>query len=143
MALVISKAAKLKPEICLGQALSEFESLINHEQKIQLHSFSSEIPDATAVMKLTSEIDRKNSNRRSRCIGSRLTNILESVQQFTTVIDVSIGSSQSNIAALTWGGVKLALLVMPTAVTDPLLLADIPRLLIISLPILTNCPIFS
>ncbi|MCJ1230797.1 hypothetical protein MMC12_007471, partial [Toensbergia leucococca] len=110
MALVISKAAKLKPEICLGQALSEFESLINHEQKIQLHSFSSEIPDATAVMKLTSEIDRKNSNRRSRCIGSRLTNILESVQQFTTVIDVSIGSSQSNIAALTWGGVKLALL---------------------------------
>jgi hypothetical protein len=68
------------------------------------------IPDATAVIILTAEIDNQNAKRRSRGVATRLFGFLESVQQFSSVVDTFVSSNPS-IAALVWGSVRFALLV--------------------------------
>ena len=111
MALALRSAAPLKPRVQLEQALSEFEFVLTEEQKADLHSYRGQLPSATAAMTLTAEIDRDNSRRRTRCVGPRLTTFLESVQQFSTIVDTFVSGSQSVVAGLVWGGVKVALLV--------------------------------
>ncbi|KAL9122299.1 MAG: hypothetical protein Q9187_001147 [Circinaria calcarea] len=108
MALALANAARPKPEVSLTQALHEYNAILTDEQKRLLQSHHGH-PDASAVITLTVDIDRKNSGRRSRCVGTRLITFLESVQQFTTIVD-TFASSNPDIAALVWGGVKLALL---------------------------------
>lgn len=109
MALVLTHAAPLKPEIKLTQALHDYEKILSDEDRSQLHSQG--LPDATAAINLTTLIDRKCSSRRSQCMGPRLITFLESIQQFSQVVDVFV-SSHPEVAALVWGGVKLALLVI-------------------------------
>ena len=109
MALVLANPAKSKPDVALTQALHEYKAILTDEQKAVLQSHHGP-PDASAVITLSVDIDRENSNRRSRCVGARLITFLESIQQFTAIVDTFV-SSNPNIAALVWGGVKLALLV--------------------------------
>ena len=109
MALMLAKAAPLKPEIGLTQALHDYEKILSDEDRSQLHSQG--LPDATAAINLTTQIDRNCSSRRSQCMGPRLITFLESIQQFSQVVDVFV-SSHPEVAALVWGGVKLALLVI-------------------------------
>jgi hypothetical protein len=67
-------------------------------------------PDATDVMRLTTQIDRENSHRKGlRCVGPCLTNILQAVQQFSTIVDMVIGGSQSQIACAIWGVLRMSL----------------------------------
>ncbi|MCJ1428875.1 hypothetical protein MMC29_006786 [Sticta canariensis] len=112
MALSLAKAAPLKPEIKLAQALSEFEAVLPDDQKTKLRTYRGQSPpNPTDVMRFTAEIDRDaGRNRKSRqCVGTRLTNVLQSIQQFSTVVDLIVGSSQSQIAGAIWGTVKLSL----------------------------------
>ena len=112
MALSLAKAAPLKPEIKLAQALSEFEAVLADDQKQKLRTYRGQsAPNPTDVMRFTAEIDRDASrNRKSRqCVGTRFTNVLHSVQQFSTVVDFIVGGSQSQIAGAIWGTVKLSL----------------------------------
>ena len=110
MALVLANVVTLKPESDLVQALRDYEAILTDEQKIQFRSQNGS-PGAPAAISFTFDIDRENSSRRNRCVGARLMTFLESVQQFTSIIDTFV-SSKPNIAALIWGGVKLALLVI-------------------------------
>ena len=115
MALSLAKAAPLKPEIKLAQALSEFQAILNDDQKTKLRNYRGQSPpSSTDVMKFTADIDwHASRNRKSRrCVGTRLTNVLHAVQQFSNVVDVVVGSSQSHIAGLIWGTVKLSLQVI-------------------------------
>ena len=66
------------------------------------------------MIRFTAEIDRDaGRNRKSRqCVGTRLTNVLHAVQQFSTVADIIVGSSQSQIAGAIWGTVKISLQVI-------------------------------
>lgn len=107
MALVLAEAAPLKPEVKLTQALHEYETILSDEDRKQLHSQG--LPDATAAINFTTLIDRECSSRRSQCMGPRLITFLESIQQFSQVVDTFV-SSHPEVAALMWGGVKLALL---------------------------------
>lgn len=116
MALSLSKAAakagRLKPEIKLAQALSEFEAVLLDDQKEKLRSYRAQSPPSSIdVIRVTAEIDRVAiRTRRSRqCVGTRLMNILHAVQLFSTVVDSIVGSSQSQIAGAIWGTVKLSL----------------------------------
>ena len=115
MALVISTAAPLKPEINLAQALHNYEAILSDKDKSQLHA--QERPDARAVIQLTTLIDSNCKSRRTQCMGQRLMNFLESIRQFSEVADTFV-SSHPEIAALAWGGVKLTLLVRPTSRID-------------------------
>ena len=108
MALVLTDAAPLKPEIKLARALHDFETILSDEDRSQLHSQG--LPDATAAINFTTVIDRQCSSRRSQCMGPRLITFLESIQQFSQVVDTFV-SSHPEFAALVWGGVRFALLV--------------------------------
>lgn len=112
MALSMANAASLKPEIKLAQALSEFKAVLSAEEKTKLHTYHGQSPPtSTDVMRFTAEIDRDATrNRRSRqCFGTRLTNVLHAVQQFSSVVDPMVGISQSQIAAAIWGTVKMSI----------------------------------
>lgn len=111
MALAIRGAATLKPEIRLAQALSEYEAILNDDEKASFRRLrAGKPPIPSDVMKLTADIDRDNSQRWGRrCVGPRLTSILTSVQQFTTIVDFVIGGSQCLIAGAIWGTLKTTL----------------------------------
>lgn len=108
MALVLPEAAPLEPDARLTQALNDYETILSDEDRKQLHSQG--LPDTMAAINLTTLIDRKCSSRRSQCMGPRLITFLESIQQFSEVVETFV-SSRPQVAALVWGGVKLALLV--------------------------------
>lgn len=107
MALV--RAGREPPDIELIRALHDYEASLSDQQKVQLRSEG--LPDATAVARLTNIIDEQCNENRRRCMGPRISLFLESIQQFSTVVDTFV-SSHPETAALVWGGVKLTLLVI-------------------------------
>ncbi|KAI9765585.1 MAG: hypothetical protein M1840_007274 [Geoglossum simile] len=92
----------------LRSALRNFQDILSPDQKRDLLAQAT-VPDAAAVIILTAEIDRENAKRRSRGVATRLFSFLESVQQFSTIVDTFVSSNPS-IAALVWGSVKFVIL---------------------------------
>lgn len=109
MALVVANTTLSKPEVSLVQALNDYETILSDEDKIRLHSQG--VPDVMAALNFATTIDTKNASHRRQCMGPRLITFLESVQQFSSTVDTFV-SSHPEIAALVWGGLKLALLVL-------------------------------
>lgn len=79
------------------------------QQRTDLHAVNA-TPDANAVIAFTAQIDEENASRRSRGVANRLYKSLESIQQFTTVVDTFV-QANPQIAALVWGSFKVAILV--------------------------------
>ncbi|KAL8830901.1 MAG: hypothetical protein Q9191_001175 [Dirinaria sp. TL-2023a] len=107
MALVGANTAPLDPETKLAQALADYEKILSDEDRNQLHNQG--LPDTAAAINFTTLIDRDCSRNRRQCMGPRLITFLESIQQFSKVVDTFV-SSHPEFAALVWGGVKLTLL---------------------------------
>lgn len=93
----------------LRDALTSFQNALTPELRARLQA-SHSVPDANAVLTFTKEIDDENAKRKSRCCAGRLIGVLESVQQFTSIVDTYV-SSHPDVAALVWGTIKFALLV--------------------------------
>ena len=106
MALAIAKAAPLRSDIKLSQALSDYEAILSAEQ---INSYERSPPDANAVMALTCEINHQNAGRRTRRCGARLTSFLNSVKGFTSIVDLIVSSAGNPIAGGVWGAVKIAI----------------------------------
>lgn len=88
---------------------------INPEQRQRLlASAHGGVPDGSAVLALTAEID-ESAKGRGQCFAMRIMHFLESVQQFSAVVDTFVSSSP-RIAALVWGSVKFALLVCSSVI---------------------------
>jgi ankyrin repeat domain-containing protein 50 len=93
-------ASRLKPDIRLAQAISQFEADLSSDQKATFRAYRSQSrntpPVQRDVMRLTAEIDRDFSrvHRGGRCFGPRLTNFLQAVQQFAAIGDVIVGGSR-------------------------------------------------
>ncbi|KAF2668424.1 hypothetical protein BT63DRAFT_354509, partial [Microthyrium microscopicum] len=106
MSTAVANAARLKPELRLAQAVSRFEADLSREQKDALRSQRSQLqassPDASDVIRLTSEIDKTSG-------------IVAAVQQFASLGDVIIGGSQNIIACGVWMLVRTSLLVCSIA----------------------------
>ncbi|KAJ5770531.1 uncharacterized protein N7511_002582 [Penicillium nucicola] len=102
----------LKPEVRLAQAVSQFEAELSDEHKPSFRSLRSKTigspPSIQDVMQLTAEIDRASEKRR-RCLGPRLTNVLQATQQFAALGDVLVGGSQNILACGVWTAVRLSL----------------------------------
>src|SRR6478735_2384753 len=117
MSSALAKAAPLKAEIRLAQAISQFDADLSAEQKAALRAdrvgLSTSPPDMRDVMRLTAEIDRRAAVKMSggRCFGPRLTNILQAIQQFAALGDVVVGASQNIAACGVWSLVRMTLLV--------------------------------
>lgn len=115
MDLIVGSAGKLKPEVRLGQVVTQFEALLSKEQKASFEAgkiqAQSSPPNIQDVMHLTREIDLQSRRAGRRCFGPRMTKILESVQQYASIGDVIIGASQNLIASAVWSLVRVTLLV--------------------------------
>ncbi|RDW85731.1 hypothetical protein BP5796_04056 [Coleophoma crateriformis] len=120
MSFALENVARLKPEIRLAQAISEFEADLSSNQKASLHTYRSQIQNVplapSEVMRLTAEIDRSASSRNvsRQCFGPRMTNFLYAVQQFASIGDVMVGGSQNLIACGVWAVVRMLLLSIVT-----------------------------
>ena len=93
----------------LKTALDNFEAVLTPEQKKHLLGFAA-VPDPTAVIAFTTELDNKNAERGRCCVATRLLPFLQSIHQFTTVVDTFV-SFNPTVPALVWGSVKFAILV--------------------------------
>lgn len=117
MSQALASASRLKAEIRLAQAVSEFEADLSSDQKASFRTqrlqSSDKPPDVNDVMRLTAEIDRRMSTKSNggRCLGTRMTSFLQSVQQFAALGDIIVGGSQHLIACGVWSLVRLSLLV--------------------------------
>ena len=111
MALALRNAAPLKPSILLVQAISEYKATLNDERKAEFHKYCSHSPPTpNDVMRFTAEIDRAScASKRRRCFGPRLTNVLQSVQQLSMVVDTVVGGVDSIMASSIWGVLKLSI----------------------------------
>ncbi|KAB8237280.1 uncharacterized protein BDW43DRAFT_203558 [Aspergillus alliaceus] len=96
------------PTKSLTAALLTFEDTLTNKQKQQYHA-STVKPDAASVIAFVAEIDAKNNSTSRRCVAPRLCTFLEATQQFSSVLDTFV-SSNPTLAALIWGGVKMAIL---------------------------------
>ena len=117
MSLVLRKASKLKPEIRLAQAISQFEADLSPQEKRELHTYRQQMsktpPNPSDVMRLTAQIDRLASRKGChRCFGPRFTNFLQAVQQFAALGDVIVGGSQNIIACGVWSLIRMSLMVV-------------------------------
>ena len=111
---LLRAAGPLKPEIRLAQAVSLFEADLSPEQKRTFRSRRDNSlkspPDIQDVMHLTAEIDRHRLGS-GPCLGPRLTNMLQAIQQFAALGDIVIGGAQNIIASGVWTLVRVTLLV--------------------------------
>ncbi|OCK75162.1 hypothetical protein K432DRAFT_467098, partial [Lepidopterella palustris CBS 459.81] len=117
MSGILESVSRLKPEIRLAQAVSEFEKDLSSEQRTAFRTYRSQSlctpPDSSNVMQLTAEIDRRASGKvGGRCFGPRFTNVLQAVQQFAALGDVIVGGSQNIIACGVWSLVRMSLLLI-------------------------------
>ncbi|CAG8929642.1 unnamed protein product [Penicillium salamii] len=109
-ALSLSSSTRdLDPTQQLREALTRFESILTEDQK-RKYQASNMKPDAGSVIIFLEEIDNTN-NTTKQCMGPRLSTFLGRVQEFANIVDTFV-SSHPEIAALVWGGVKTALLVV-------------------------------
>jgi hypothetical protein len=116
MSKILATAGRLKPEIRLAQAISQFEADLSGEQKAAFRTLKSysltSPPDSSDVMRLTAEIDRHVSREAGlRCFAPRFTNFLQGVQLFASLGDIVVGGSQNIIACSIWSLVRMSLLV--------------------------------
>jgi hypothetical protein len=96
----------------LAVVLKEFQQGLSPEHEEQLKSIAAaheHTPDATDVLRLTDEVNKKTSDRKSRVLADRLQVFLNSVQQFCNMVDACTGLNQT--AGLVWSCIKLAILV--------------------------------
>ena len=90
-------------------ALSEFGSILTDDERKQLQQIKG-VPDASAALVFTAKLDVSNSTRRGKSIGARAYSMLQSIQQFSVIVDTFV-SAHPVIAALVWGSVRLTVLV--------------------------------
>ncbi|KAF3759978.1 hypothetical protein M406DRAFT_353953 [Cryphonectria parasitica EP155] len=118
MELVSRKIAldgQLKPEVRLGQAISEFLYALDEGKRNEFRNIqatSSRRLSGTDVMMLTEEIN-KAGLRQNRCFkphGTRIYSFLSRLQTFASVGDVLIGGSQNLIATGVWSALRFCLL---------------------------------
>ncbi|MCJ1345587.1 hypothetical protein MMC31_003794, partial [Peltigera leucophlebia] len=96
----------------LTTALDKFEAALTPEQKSRLQGIAA-VPDATAIIAFTHQLDNENAKRGSHCVAARLLTFLQSIQQFTAVVDTFVSSNPAT-GALVWGSVKLAVILTST-----------------------------
>ncbi|USP72976.1 Arp Ankyrin repeat protein [Curvularia clavata] len=124
MSTALAKVAPLKPEIRLGQVVSEFEADLSTEQKVEFQALrlqsSKAAPDQNDVMRLTAEMDKRISSKfGGQCFGPRFTNFVQGVQRFAALGDILVGGSQNLVACAVWSVVRMSLLSFGMALLYP------------------------
>lgn len=100
----------------LEKAVERFAGLLSQEEQADLHQAKHEDigADTNAAITFTAKLDQSRSTK-GPSVASRLHNVLQSVWEFSTVVDTLV-SSHPEIAALIWGSVKLTIKVRLTII---------------------------
>ena len=112
MSTAVSKAGKLKPEIRLAQALSEYCACLGEARAREFKSLRTTSPPTPQdVITLTEEINRDGSrkHRAWRPYATRTAMFLDKVQTLSRIGDFLVGSSQNLMASGIWAAVKITL----------------------------------
>lgn len=97
------------PDLELSAALDEFRNSLKPEDRAVLQA-NTTTPNSESVLKLTIELNEARSKHATRCIAGRLSRLLDSVQQFSSIIGTYVSSNPA-VAALIWGSLRFTLLV--------------------------------
>ena len=92
----------------LNVALEQFQDCLTPDQRDRFRVIGT--PTATDIISLTDEVNEKDSSRKSRVWAQRTRGILESVQQYSAVVDTFVQANPA-ISALVWGSIKFVILV--------------------------------
>lgn len=112
MEQAIATVGKLKPEIRLAQAISEFSTALSPKYAVAFKIFLSQSrPTPQDIIRLTEELNRDGARSHKGCrpFGTRLIDILQRVQVFIGIGDILIGGSQNIIACGVWAVVRVSL----------------------------------
>lgn len=109
MALVFSSSRRPSAVQFLETAIKDFESKLTPDDKASLQKTQS-VPEVDAVMVFTAELDAVNRSRKGRSVASKLHGVLQSVRDFTSVVDTFVPSNPE-IASRVWGSIKLSMMV--------------------------------
>ncbi|CRK21321.1 hypothetical protein BN1708_013067 [Verticillium longisporum] len=109
---IASSSAAASPDLhsSLEDAVRDFQSILTDQQRSKLNLIGA-IQGADTVATFTAQLDKENQLKKGRSVANRLRPVLDSVQAFSTVIGTFV-SSHPEIAALVWGSVKLAMLLV-------------------------------
>ncbi len=81
----------------LQAALDKFKAALTPEQKQDLQKIKT-VPDAATVIAFPTYIANEHAKRRSRYVETRLLTVLQSFQQFLTVVDTFVSSNPATSA---------------------------------------------
>ncbi|KAI1394467.1 uncharacterized protein F4822DRAFT_439986 [Hypoxylon trugodes] len=110
MSQALIHAAKLKPEIRLAQAISDYGACLDAQQRVSFKNIqSSALPKGIDVVKFTEELNRDGLHQHKswKPYSTRLVSILERIQIYAG--DILIGGSQNLIACGMWATFRVTL----------------------------------
>ncbi|KAM7213775.1 hypothetical protein V8F06_010838, partial [Rhypophila decipiens] len=110
--------SQINPAAILEDAVADFRSALTAEEQITLDvEYKGGLPDSSAAFAFTASLDKINaSTRKGQSIASRLFSLIQSVQQFTNIIDTYV-SANPEVSALVWSSMKLTLMIIVNAVS--------------------------
>ncbi|KAF5647479.1 hypothetical protein F52700_1339 [Fusarium sp. NRRL 52700] len=93
----------------LEATIAGFQAILTDEDRKKLQQLKTTSHDSQSIITFTAELDLLDKNRRGKSVASRLASFLQTIEQFTPIVDTYI-QSNPDIAALIWGSVKLTFL---------------------------------
>lgn len=94
----------------LERTVAGFQAILTDEDRKKLQQLKTTSHDSQSIITFTAELDLLDKNRRGKSVASRLASFLQTIEQFTPIVDTCI-QSNPDIAALIWGSIKLTFLV--------------------------------
>lgn len=109
--VVATARGKPSPAVTeLENTIAGFQAILTDDDRKKLHQLKTEPHDAQSIITFTAELDTVDKNRRGKSVASRLASFLQTIEQFTPIVDTYI-QSNPDIAALVWGSIKLTFMV--------------------------------
>ncbi|KAF5688668.1 hypothetical protein FDENT_4753 [Fusarium denticulatum] len=93
----------------LERTIAGFQAILTDEDRKKLQQLKTTSHDSQSIITFTAELDLLDKNRRGKSVASRLASFLQTIEQFTPIVDTYI-QSNPDIAALIWGSIKLTFL---------------------------------
>ncbi|KAF4497980.1 hypothetical protein FAGAP_5839 [Fusarium agapanthi] len=90
----------------LEATIAGFQAILTDEDRKKLQQLKTTSHDSQSIITFTAELDLLDKNRRGKSVASRLASFLQTIEQFTPIVDTYI-QSNPDIAALIWGSIKL------------------------------------
>ncbi|KAG4258041.1 hypothetical protein FPRO03_02996 [Fusarium proliferatum] len=90
----------------LERTIAGFQAILTDEDRKKLQQLKTTSHDSQSIITFTAELDLLDKNRRGKSVASRLASFLQTIEQFTPIVDTYI-QSNPDVTALIWGSIKL------------------------------------